>query len=359
MKFFKYSGKGTKRETNEDTLLAVPGKGFFLVADGVGRSHSASEDLSKAFSDLIVNASSKSLRAGAQPLLKEGFERANRILVTRSRDEGVSACSAALAVVISEGFLTAGWVGDCRLYYCSEAKTGFEQLTTDHTRLGELLSRGVIDEDEVAPAMRKSALTRAIGDKDQIQVDFIHRKIGAGDRYLLCTDGVSDHFATSEFAGAVTSMFESHQVWDTSVSFDSLSGFDTLKTAHDDHTLIGIVIDEVDEKGEISTSLIDESIEDASKGLRSEISAIETAQRDERAKKTSQSLKSFFFSLPSRSKKELMIEGAVIAILFGGAFISPGLIAIAGQRLESISVEYFMVLALVLYIITLKLRLRK
>ena len=170
-------------------------------------------------------------------MLKEGFLRANLRLVKRSRAEGASCCAAATAVVIINGILTVGWCGDCRLYRLSSSGV-VELLTTDHTRLAELLKRGVVSVDEVDPSMRKSALTKTLGDKEEVDCEFLESvKVTAGERYFLCSDGVSDHFSDSELRSFLIDSLVSEDIAKLEENCSQ-----KLKLADDDHTAIVIFI---------------------------------------------------------------------------------------------------------------------
>ena len=361
MRHFQFSSKGSKRSKNEDSFLSLPGKGFFLVVDGVGKSAGAADNVVEVFSDLVTHSaslnsassSSQGSISNGSSLLKEGLLRANSKLVERSRDEGLPCCAAALAVHITNGVLTAGWCGDCRLYRVNSSGK-IDQLTTDHTRLAELVKRGVVSVDEIDSSMRKSALTKTLGDKDEVDCEFLSDiKIAAGERLFLCTDGVSDHLSDSDLRAFLIDLLASE---DTTKLEENC--YEKLKLADDDHTAILIFIEEADERNSISSDIVDESIVQISSGLKGEIQSIAAQKSMVLAKKKKQSLKKFILSIPSMPRKQLLGEAAIAGSLFIAVFLSPKLIEIAGQRMEGISLEYFIVAAIVIYFVILKLRLK-
>lgn len=67
-----------------------------------------------------------------------------------------------------------------------------EQLTVDHTAAQELVSRGVITEAQARFDPNRSILTRAVGLERNVEVDVIEKQLEAGDRLLLCSDGLNE-----------------------------------------------------------------------------------------------------------------------------------------------------------------------
>ena len=358
MKHFSFSQKGSSRDKNEDSFLALPGQGFFLVADGVGKSSNAAQDVTTIFDELVKTSSSSSHLDSDKvfALLKEGFKRANSKLLKRSRDEGQSCCTAAVVVMISNGVLQAGWIGDCRLYVAS-SKGKVQQLTKDHSRLSDLVDRGVVSLAEIDPSMRKSALTRVLGDKESISCGFIENiTVCYGDRYFLCTDGVTDVFSGSEFATFLTGNLGAGKEICDSVSF--LRELNEVGDLADDHTGVGLLIEESDIGTIASDCLIASSVDDLKNGFANEIQSIKNADTAIVKQQKKQSLKQFIYSLPSMSSKKLAGEVAFLTVVGGGVFVSPKIIEILGQRLDGVPFEYFVIIAIVVYILVLKIRLR-
>jgi serine/threonine protein phosphatase PrpC len=358
LKHFQFSNKGSQRSLNEDSLLSIPGKGFFLVVDGVGKSSGAAKDVVNSFLDLVTTSSAfqSGSRISASSLLKEGFDRANKKLLSRSRSEGVPCCAAATAVVISRGTLTVGWCGDCRLYKITSSDD-VQQLTTDHTRLAELIKRGVVTVDEVDPSMRKTALTRTLGDKDEVDCELVAGiRIAAGEKYILCTDGVSDGFTDREMSSFLVSALKSKgSVIDLEETKSAYT--EKLSIAEDDHTAIGIFIEEIDEQELVGNNIVEESIDSALNGMKDEIAGIKSTEVRNLATLKRQSIKSFLCSIPSMPKRQMAIEVLFICTISGAVFLSPKIIEIAGQRMDRISFEFFLVGAVLLYLVILKLRL--
>src|SRR5262249_59006525 len=74
------------------------------------------------------------------------------------------------------------------------------QLSRDHTEMQELLDRGLLTRDEAAGWPRRNVVTRAIGAEDDPALDISHGRIGTGDKFLICSDGLTGHVSDDEIA---------------------------------------------------------------------------------------------------------------------------------------------------------------
>ena len=70
------------------------------------------------------------------------------------------------------------------------------QLTEDHTLINYKVKHGMMTKQEAEKAAGKNVITRAVGHKDYVQVDTADIDIAAGDRFLLCSDGLHGYFAS-------------------------------------------------------------------------------------------------------------------------------------------------------------------
>jgi protein phosphatase len=180
---------GRRREQNEDALLVLDRHAVFAVADGMGgyaagevASRLAMETLTRAFDTGVFEGNPDPHRPRRADELVRAIEMANRAIhaeaaVTRS-EEGMGTTIAALCFARA---VPRGWVahvGDSRVYRCRAGS--FEALTRDHT----LAASGL-----VGPTAGR--LIRAVGVDETVQVDLAGIEVRAGDRYLLCTDGLT------------------------------------------------------------------------------------------------------------------------------------------------------------------------
>jgi protein phosphatase len=197
---------GRRRTINEDSYFADDALGFYVVADGVG-GHSKGEIASQEAVEQLENWIR---RAGDD--LEKCFERTRRgdaearWEIRRLLENGVqSACymvfgmaeldpdkrgmsTTLSAVVINGGFCYAAHVGDSRVYRVRGDHV--LQITEDHTLINYKLKHGLITPEQAETASGKNVITRAVGHKDYVQVDTADVDVAAGDRLLLCTDGL-------------------------------------------------------------------------------------------------------------------------------------------------------------------------
>ena len=197
---------GKVRVHNEDAFLVDEKINLFIVADGMG-GHAAGE----VASNIAVHAFRTTLHENRTLLdeYEQGAGKTTRLEVLHLMEQSVlRACSAvyaeaqkdpakrgmgttmvALMVIGSRGFIA--HVGDSRIYMVRGK--GVYQLTKDHSLINELLARGRIKLEEVEKLQYKNAMTRAVGVYESVEADTLDFDVLAGDRYLLCSDGLCNY----------------------------------------------------------------------------------------------------------------------------------------------------------------------
>jgi protein phosphatase len=198
------SESGPVRGHNEDcagALVAPEGAEdfvhpVFVVADGLG-GHAAGEVASRLAVDTVTQR--WSARAGDDPakLLRSCAREANSAIVSASYDRGRSGMGStltALAVAGREALIA--HVGDSRAYLVRQDSC--LQLTTDHSRVGEMLRMKLITPERAATHPARSQLTRSLGGALSLQVDLVRQDVEVGDTFVLCSDGLWGDVARSE-----------------------------------------------------------------------------------------------------------------------------------------------------------------
>ena len=174
---------GQVREGNEDSFLVHDP--LFAVADGMG-GHVGGE----VASTLALETMEKLFDHGAADLgdLVQG---ANRAVFERSLlDRTVTGMGTTLTAALVEGDrVRLGHVGDSRAYLFRDGQLNL--LTEDHTLVHRMVVSGEITEEEAGTHPHRSILTRALGVEMTIDVDDGELSVLAGDRLLLCTDGLT------------------------------------------------------------------------------------------------------------------------------------------------------------------------
>src|SRR5438105_9821472 len=204
---------GRKRQINEDAFFRDDQKGFYVVADGVGghnkgeiasreavdqlRSwvYGAARDLD-ALVDRMVNGDEEAVWE-IRRLLESGVKSACYMVYGMAElDPEKKGMSTTLSALLVRGNMAfAVHVGDSRVYRVRG--TTVLQMTEDHTLINYKVKHGMMTKAEGEKASGKNVITRAVGHKDYVQVDTVDIDVAAGDRFLLCSDGLHGYF-TSE-----------------------------------------------------------------------------------------------------------------------------------------------------------------
>jgi protein phosphatase len=189
---------GLVRSVNQD--LAVETGTLFAVADGMG-GHAGGEVAARlAVDTLTVAFGSKPSGAG----LSEAVNEANRVVHEQSLDNpelrGMGTTMTAAALVNEDGrdVIALVNVGDSRSYRYHEGE--LTQITVDHSLAEEMVRGGEISESEAAVHPHRHILTRALGVADDVTVDLWRIQPTRGDRYLLCSDGLTNELEPEQIA---------------------------------------------------------------------------------------------------------------------------------------------------------------
>jgi protein phosphatase len=198
---------GRVREGNEDSYLAEPP--LFAIADGMG-GHSAGEVASetavKTISDGAAQASSEDPRSLARLL-----NNANAAIYTKAQSDSAlrgmgTTCT---LVMTGEGVAHLAHVGDSRAYRLRGGD--IEQLTDDHTLVGRMMREGQISPEEAQHHPQRNVITNALGLDSTIAVDLREIEARAGDRLLLCSDGLSSMVSDADIASAANAAEDPQQ----------------------------------------------------------------------------------------------------------------------------------------------------
>jgi PPM family protein phosphatase len=177
---------GRKRRGNEDSFVCRPP--LFAIADGMGGARAG-----EVASALAAGALEDSNHGSGERYLRGLIQEANRRVHERaSSDASTSGMGTTMTVALveSDGNLTIGHVGDSRAYRLRGER--LEQLTDDHSLVGELVRRGELSPEAAEVHPQRSVITRALGTDADVDVDTFSVETQAGDVYLICSDGLSD-----------------------------------------------------------------------------------------------------------------------------------------------------------------------
>lgn len=210
------SDVGNVRENNEDSYLVDAERGVFVVADGVGgRKHGevasrmVAEATREAAGDLEAAASGiagpRELddRERVLELVRRHLEEVNTGLYEHESNSDVEQGMATTAdmLVVSKTAAYVGHVGDSRVYLLRDDQ--IFRVTEDHTYAEQLRADSRADVRQMAEQNEKfeHMLTRSMGARPHVEVDALYLDVQPGDRFLLCTDGLTNYMSAQEILG--------------------------------------------------------------------------------------------------------------------------------------------------------------
>lgn len=199
MRWAGRSEVGPVRERNEDSAYAGPR--LALIADGVGgmiAGEVASALALTAMRRLDADTANDVLDA-----LSTALDAANaRLRDAVVADPGLEGMGTTLTALLTNGTeLGLAHVGDSRAYLLHEGR--LHQISTDQTFVQTLVDEGRITADEARTHPHKSLILQALDGRTRIEPDLTRLELAVGDRFLLCSDGLSDVLQDSELAGGL------------------------------------------------------------------------------------------------------------------------------------------------------------
>jgi protein phosphatase len=199
---------GRRRKLNEDNFLVDDESNLYAVCDGMG-GHNAGEVASKMAIETLgafirrshkekeitwpygldVNLSFDGNR------IKTGIKLANKKVfkAADNRDDYTGMGTTAVAAVISEDQLTVGSAGDSRCYLFRAGN--LRQVTKDDSWISAAWAEGILKADEIERHPLRNVITKAVGAKEDIDIDVVEEKLLPGDVILICSDGLHSMIA--------------------------------------------------------------------------------------------------------------------------------------------------------------------
>ncbi len=196
------SSVGNVREVNEDACLDMPAQGLWVVADGMG-GHSAGDVASQMLVGKLEGVATHD-RFGdfVEDVEDRVLEVNSRLHSLSIRDEQPRVIGTTLAALLANGsYAVAMWVGDSRVYRLRDGE--FEQITTDHSEVNEMVAQGKITAEEAEDHPSANIVTRAVGGLETVYVDLDLLELKDEDRFLICSDGLFKDVSTDEMKDMV------------------------------------------------------------------------------------------------------------------------------------------------------------
>ena len=207
MKIISFGGTdpGKRRSNNEDAYLLDDETGLYAVADGIGGSEGgevASRIAVEALAGAIVNLIRE--KDHPQPLgsvrktgsddsvLRQAVTIANNEIrhAQAERPELAGMGTTLAMLLLREEFACIANVGDSRAYLLRSGE--FKQLTDDHSFVADQLRAGIMTPEQARTSPYRHVITRALGAADEVQPDVTQHRVQRDDKFLLCTDGLTE-----------------------------------------------------------------------------------------------------------------------------------------------------------------------
>jgi PPM family protein phosphatase len=201
LRFAAGSHTGMIRDHNEDSGYAGPR--LLAIADGMG-GQAAGEVASSEVISTIVALDDDVPGSDILTSLDAAVQHANaRLRGMVEEDPQLDGMGTTLTALLWTGQrLGLVHVGDSRAYLLRDGV--LTQITQDHTWVQRLVDEGRITEEEATTHPQRSLLMRALGSADHVEADLSIREVRAGDRYLVCSDGLTNHISNQELETMLT-----------------------------------------------------------------------------------------------------------------------------------------------------------
>ena len=191
------SDVGCRRRLNEDACLARPDLNLWVVADGMG-GHQAGDHASRSIVEALdfegPVGSPRDLIARIETTLAE----VNAELLAHARGLGSEAvvASTVVGLVLADTHYACFWSGDSRAYMVRAGAA--LQLTRDDSHVQALVESGEIDEEAARRHPLAHVVTAAVGAAEELTLHFRHGRHTPADRFVLCSDGLSNLVSPGE-----------------------------------------------------------------------------------------------------------------------------------------------------------------
>lgn len=192
---------GQKRTMNQDFVYAseepignLPN--LFVVADGMG-GHKAGDFASRYTVEVILKSVRTNREKNPIKIIRMAIETANaKVLQKAKADENLSGMgTTVVAATVVNHYIYVANVGDSRLYLIRDK---IRQITKDHSLVEEMVRIGEINREQARNHPDKNIITRAVGVRNRVSIDFFDMKLEKEDIILMCSDGLSNMIEDEE-----------------------------------------------------------------------------------------------------------------------------------------------------------------
>ncbi|MFW5825785.1 MAG: PP2C family protein-serine/threonine phosphatase [Marinobacter sp.] len=192
-----FTHRGAVRDHNEDAFVEFADSGLWVVADGMG-GYRAGDVASQLICDTVTSARGRYDGMLGKVELEQAIQRANQRIRQYGREQlaGQTLGSTVVALLVDRGVYHLFWAGDSRCYLLRNNE--IIQLSRDHSQVADMVEQGLLDEHEAERHPLAHVITRALGVEDGLALDYRSGSVHGGDRFMLCSDGVSKELGCAE-----------------------------------------------------------------------------------------------------------------------------------------------------------------
>jgi serine/threonine protein phosphatase Stp1 len=221
---------GTVRDHNEDVYVNRPDLGLWAVADGAG-GHDAGEVASGLIATALDSIPPELSTEETLTQVRMRMAATHAALRERAARQGHGMIASTVVVLIARhGHFACLWAGDSRAYLLRDGTLA--RVTRDHSLVQELVDDGQITDAEAENHPRANVITRAVGSEaDMVELDKVTDRLVDGDRFLLCSDGLSKELSDAE-------MLEILRVYDAEPAAERLVAAALVRNARDNVTAV-------------------------------------------------------------------------------------------------------------------------
>jgi PPM family protein phosphatase len=198
---------GVLRSVNQDAYHTDPEGRFFVVADGMG-GHAGGQEASQIASQTIQEHLDRHWKTdiASDLLLRDALLKANQSILQDQLDhpERSDMGTTAVVVLFREEQPLCAHVGDSRLYRLRGPK--LDQITEDHTWVARAMRSGEISQDQARLHPWRHVLAQCLGREDLQEIEIQPVSVQAGDRLLLCSDGLTEELSDQVIASQLKSI---------------------------------------------------------------------------------------------------------------------------------------------------------
>ena len=267
IKSWSITDVGLKRDHNEDSHFRDDDLMLYVVADGMGghaagetASRTAIETISKeveALEDGLDGMDASQVSGGAddpvQKVISKAIQRASKAILDQvSRNPNLHGMGTTVsALLFLNDHASYGHVGDSRIYRIRNGN--IQQISTDHSLVQEQVDAGIITQEEAEKSKFKNIITRSVGFESHVEVDTAYVPVQIGDRFLLCSDGLTNNVRDDEIV-RITETEPAERALEALIQLTNQRGGD------DNSTIVFVEVIEGPEEEILPSDLFDSTI---------------------------------------------------------------------------------------------------